>query len=535
MNPLIISLIKRPKKQTHPSATPRTAFQASPIMAWSMMLFLAAMAIPTTHAAGNDRIVDYEVLRYRAKVLAAQPYAPRPILVPTSLLAPAFTYDQHREIRFRSSEAWWRRDGLPFQLQFFHPGFVFNKTVQLAELRGWQSHPIDFSASLFEYGRTRLPKDVPSKMGFSGFRIHSQLNKAEYFDELAVFQGASYFRALCARAVYGLSARGLAIDTAEPTGEEFPIFEEFWIQRPAKEAKDVMVLALLDSPSAAGVFRFVIRPGAMTTMQVKSTLFFRRNVKVLGLAPLTSMFWHGENSADHHGDFRPEVHDSDGMLIAHGGGEWLWRPLVNPRNVRSSAFADENPRGFGLLQRDRSFNSYEDLEANYHLRPSAWVEPVGNWGKGSIRLVEIPTPDETNDNIVVFWQPEAQPAPGEPLEYEYKLQWCLDQIRPPAGYAIATRIGHSKTHEPELQRFIVDFDGPYLHNQPADPSIEAVVTVGTGAKLANKTVQKNPHNGSWRVAFALRPDGSGSPVELRCFLKKAPHVLTETWSYRWNP
>lgn len=532
MNPLIIPLIKRPDTHTHPTATPRFALK-SLILIWSAVFCFAAL--PAARAAGSQAMVDFEVLRYRAKMLAAHAYEQRPIRVPQSLLTPAFTYDQHREIRFRASEAWWRRDNLPFQLQFFHPGFVFNKTVQLAELRGKQALPIDFSAALFDYGRTRLPKDVPANMGYSGFRIHTQLNKAEYFDELAVFQGASYFRALCTRAVYGLSARGLAIDTAEPTGEEFPVFEEFWIQRPAKDAKDITVLALMDSPSVAGAFRFIIRPGPTTTLQVKSTLFLRKQVRILGLAPLTSMFWHGENSQDHHGDFRPEVHDSDGMFIAHGGGEWLWRPLANPRVLRTAAFADENPRGFGLLQRDRAFASYEDLEANYHLRPSAWVEPVGAWGKGAVRLVEIPTPDETNDNIVAFWQPENQPAPGEPLDYEYKLHWCMDQIRPPAGYAVSTRTGHSKTHESDLQRFIVDFDGPYLHNQPSDPTIEAILSVGAGAKLVHKTIQKNPHNGTWRVAFALRPDGSATPVELRCFLRKAPHVLTETWSYRWNP
>jgi glucans biosynthesis protein len=248
------------------------------------------------------------------------------------------------------------------------------------------------------------------------------------------------------------------------------------------------------------------------------------------------MFWHGESSMDHYSDFRPEVHDSDGLCISHAGGEWLWRPLSNPNVVRSSAFADNNPRGFGLLQRDRNFSSYEDLEANYHLRPSAYVETLGNWGKGFVRLVEIPTPDETNDNIVAFWQPEASPAPGEPMEFEYKLHWFLqDHIKPPAGHTVATRLGRSKTHEPDLQRFIIEFDSPYLHNKPEDPSVEAVVSVDTGAKLVHQALQKNKYNGSWRVAFSVRPDGSNKPVELRCFLRKDPHVLTETWSYCWNP
>jgi glucans biosynthesis protein len=200
-----------------------------------------------------------------------------------------------------------------------------------------------------------------------------------------------------------------------------------------------------------------------------------------------------------------------------------------------SAFADENPRGFGLLQRDRKFESYEDLEVHYQLRPSAWIEPVGNWGRGSVRLAELSGPDETNDNIVAFWAPERLPAPGEPIEFEYKLHWFMDQIRPPAGFAAATRTGYSRTHEPELRRFVVDFDGPYLRQQKGDPAIEPVVSVGTGGKLAYANVQKNQFNGTWRLAFGFKPDGSGRPVELRGFLRKPQHVLTETWTYLWQP
>ena len=296
-----------------------------------------------------------------------------------------------------------------------------------------------------------------------------------------------------------------------------------------------MIYALLDSPSVAGVYRFVIRPGADTVTHVKAVLFARNPIKTLGIAPLTSMFWHGETTGSNHGDFRPEVHDSDGLLINHSGGEWLWRPLSNPATVRTAAFGDRNPKGFGLLQRDRKFSSYEDLEANYHNRPSAWVEPVGAWGNGSVRLVEIPTPDETNDNIVAFWAPDTLPAVGEPIEFEYRLHWFLDQIRPPAGVAVATRRGHSKTHEPDLERFVVDFDGAYLGKKGPDPLIEPVVSVEGGAKLVHATVQKNPYNGTWRLAFALRADGSKKPVELRAFLRKPPHALTETWTYLWEP
>jgi glucans biosynthesis protein len=498
-----------------------------------LLLGLVLGPIAGLAAAPNRTPFDFAVLSGRAKQLAAAPYVPRVSQVPAQFRR--LTYDQHRDIRFRPEETWWRKDGLPFQLQFFHPGFIYDQTVQIFAIANGQTTPILFDSRLFDYGKNHIHGEVPKTMGFSGLKILFPLNRPNYFDELAVFQGASYFRALGAGLRYGLSARGLAIDTAAAGPEEFPLFEDFWIERPAPTAKQIVVYALLNSPSVAGAYRFAIDPGADTVMQVRATLYFRTNPGTAGLAPLTSMFWHGENTTAAHGDFRPEVHDSDGLAIQTGSGEWLWRPLVNPKAVRTSAFADENPRGFGLFQRDRNFEDYQDLEAAYQLRPSAWVEPVGNWGRGSVRLVELSTPDETNDNIVAFWVPEKLPAPGEPLSFEYRLHWFRDQIHPPAGYVVSTRLGRSMTHEPELERFVVDFAGSALKKQKPDAQIEPVVTVGRGAKLAHATLEKNPYNDTWRVAFSLRPDGSGQPVELRCFLRQSARTLTETWTYLWQP
>jgi periplasmic glucans biosynthesis protein len=481
-------------------------------------------------ARAAETLFDFEVLRYRAKMLATKPYVTRVSTVPEKLRK--LNYEQHRFIAFNPAQSWWRRDGLPFQLQFFHPGFIFDKTVQIHEVRGREEQLIPFSAKFFNYGIDDYG-EIPENMGFSGFRLLYNLNHPQ--DELGAFQGASYFRLLCMKAVYGLSARGLAINTGEAGGEEFPTFEEFWVQRPSVGDKQIVIFALLDSPSIAGAYRFTIQPGEITVAQVKAVLYARTAIKTLGIAPLTSMFWHGENSDSTEGDYRPEVHDSDGLLVNHSNGEWLWRPLTNPASIRTVAFSDQNPRGFGLLQRDRRFDDYQDLEVAYQARPSAWVEPVGDWGRGSVRLVELHTPNETNDNIVAFWAPDSLPAVGEPIEFEYKLKWFMDQIRPPAGYVVATRRGTSKTHDTDLQHFWVDFDGPYLGKQGPDPAIEPVVDVGAGAKLSYVAVQKNPYNGTWRIAFGVRPDGSKKPVELRCFLRKAPHVLTETWSYLWQP
>lgn len=495
-----------------------------------LSIVLALCFAPVVRAA--DEAFDFEVLQFRAKNLAAEPYKPKTVKVPTWLQN--YTYDQYREIRFDPMHAVWKREGLPFELQFFHPGRTFTQTVQINELDGKKVQRIDFSTKMFNYGANKAGK-IPADLGFAGFRIHYALNNPKYLDELAAFLGASYFRALGKGQYYGLSARGLAVNTIDSGGEEFPVFEEFWIERPAADAKSITVYALMDSASLTGAYKFIITPGNDTVMRVHAAVYCRKNPKMFGIAPLTSMFLHGENTGWARDDYRPEVHDSDGLLIEAGSGEWIWRPLTNPKSVTTAAFTDQSPHGFGLLQRDRQFEHYDDLEAYYHERPSVWVEPIGKWGPGAIRLLELTAPDETVDNIVAFWSPTQLPPAGEPIVFDYNLHWMNDSDhRPPAGYVSSTRQGSVMNH-PELHRFVLEFDGPYLHGQADDPEIEAVVTVGTGATQANHTVvQKNKFTGVWRVAFEIKPTPGGPPVELRCFLRKGPHVLTETWSYLWT-
>ncbi len=491
---------------------------------------LAICLAPIARAA--DEVFDFEVLQFRAKNLATQPYKQPTAKVPGWLQK--YTYDQFRDIRFDPAHAWWKREDLPFQLQFFHPGFNFTQTVQINEVQDKKASRIEFSSKLFNYGASK-PGRIPSDLGFAGFRIHYALNNDQYLDELVAFLGASYFRALGKDLRYGLSARGLALNTIDSGPEEFPVFEEFWIERPPAGAKSVTVYALMNSPSVTGAYKFVITPGVETVMQVHAAVYCRKNPKMFGIAPLTSMFMHGENTGWARDDYRPEVHDSDGLLIETGAGEWIWRPLTNPKSLTAATFMDKSPHGFGLLQRDRQFEHYDDLEAYYHQRPSAWVEPIGNWGPGAVRLMEIPTPDETNDNIVAFWTPEQLPPAGEPITFDYNLHWMSDPgHRPPAGFVASTRQA-SVMNRPDLHRFILEFDGTYLHAQGDDPEIEAVIWIGNGAKQEGSVVvQKNHFTGLWRVAFEIKPDTSKTPVELRCFLRKGPHVLTETWSYLWN-
>jgi periplasmic glucans biosynthesis protein len=450
-------------------------------------------------------------------------------------------YDQYRDIRFKRQRALWSDAGLPFQAEFFFPAYNFSQSVAVNVIDAHGTRPVPFSPDLFTYGNVRFPAPVPSALGFAGFRLRYPIHTPSTADEFAVFLGASYFRALAKGEGYGLSARGLAINTAEPSGEEFPSFTQFWLQTPTRTADAITLYALLDGPSATGAYRFVLRPGAPTSMDVTTAIFLREPVAVLGIAPLSSMFLHGKNTARTPGDFRPEVHDSDGLLIASRTGEWTWRPLVNPSGVMVASFSMENPAGFGLMQRDRDFDHYQDLEARYEIRPSAWIVPHGDWGLGDVRLIQLPSQDEFYDNIVAMWVPSHLPHALRPLRLAYEIQWGSEDRRlppPPGGRAVATRIGaaHPNDIPPgnTVQVFVVDFAGGALNPLTPNAIVEPIVTVGQGGKLLEKHAQWNPVTKGWRASFRLLFTGK-DPVELQCFLRHGQDALTETWSYLAQP
>jgi glucans biosynthesis protein len=336
---------------------------------------------------------------------------------------------------------------------------------------------------------------------------------------------------------YGLSTRGLAIDTALNSGEEFPLFTDFWIERPEAGAKELVIYALLNSRRMTGAYRFLLRPGVDTAVDVKSRLFARENITKVGLAPLTSMFFSGENQRSPAEDFRPEVHDSDGLSVESGTGEWIWRPLLNPKKLLVTSYALSNPGGFGMMQRDRDFTSYQDLESRFELRPSAWVEPKGKWGSGRVELVQIPTPDETNDNIVTYWVPDAPPKPGVPFDFEYRLLWQKDKERkPPLSWVTQTRRGHGYLRKPDDSiALLVDFEGPALAKLPADAKPEAVVSVDGNGKLLETHTIRNEATGGWRIALRMTRNDTSKPVELRGFLRNNNLTLSETWSYILSP
>jgi periplasmic glucans biosynthesis protein len=472
------------------------------------------------------------MVRDRARALAAEAFGGDQAL-PEALAA--LEHEQYQSIRFRPEMALWHGLDFDVEAQFFHLGTRFRTPVHIYEVAEGVAREVLYQSQLFDFGDD-LVLDLPKDLGFAGFRLHYPLNRPDSLDELAVFLGASYFRALGRNQRYGISARGVAIDTGLPKAEEFPAFRRFWLERPGPEGDQLVLHALLDGPSLAGAYVFRLRPGKTTEMDVEASLFAREAVELLGIAPLTSMFLFGPNDQQDVDDVRPSVHDSEGLQIWSSSGEWSWRPLVNPEQLRLSLFSDTDLKGFGLMQRTRDFAGYQDLEARYDLRPSLWVEPLAPWGNGHVRLIEIPSPQEVYDNIVAFWVPKQPVEPGSEWNFQYRLHWCTEPpVRPDLGEAVATRVGGvgAVAEETDRRKVMIDFVGGRLADIPAGVPVEAVISVVAG-EVIEPIARKNGVTGGWRVLFDLRPGGDG-PVELRCVLRLADQTLTETWVYQWTP
>ena len=524
-----------------------------PIIRFAMLLYVSTACLaPGAQAADGAPIApatgfDFATLERTAQSLAQGAFVPDRG-APGEDLEHIHTYMQYRGINHDIKRSLWRREGLPFQLQLFHRGFLYNDRVFINVLEEGKAQRVPFSTDLFDYGENRVPKGLSPDTGFAGFRLLYPVLQDGVYEEFVAFLGASYFRAqglsephevvrrFRERGMhqYGLSARGLALDSGLGKAEEFPVFREFWIEKPRRDSTSLTVFALLDGPSATGAYRFVIHPGIEVTMDVKCRLFMRQGVERLGIAPLTSMFDYGENSDRLQDGFRPEVHDSDGLLIYTRNGERIWRPLINPPRTAVSVFKADNVAGFGLMQRDRDYDHYHDLWALYHLRPSAWIEPVGAWGPGSVYLIELATEDEWHDNIGAFWVPERRAQAGQDWTFAYRLHFLLDHaLDRGSGLTASTHSGRSETGEPidVKRKFIVEFESDNLRALDPRAPVEADVSSSAG-RIGKVVVEKNPFTGTWRVAFGFEPGGVETPIDLRAYLKSGKEALTETWIYQ---
>ena len=487
--------------------------------------------------AADSAGFTFDTVKDQAVQLAKQPYDGSSPPLPDVLKS--LDYSHFRMIDFRSDQALWTDGGL-FRIELFHRGFQYDRKVTIHTIESGEVREIGYNPAMFDFGPNKFDTShFDPNMGFAGFRLHFPLNRPDYYDEFAVFQGASYFRLIGRGEQYGLSGRGLAIDTASPQGEEFPAFTKFWIERPAPDATTVVFYALLDSKSTTGAYRFELSPDTETRMRVEAVLYPRADIHKLGMAPLTSMFLHGKLGNRPFNDLRPEVHDSDGILLHNGTGEWVWRPLMNPKALRVSAFSDQNPKGFGLMQRETDFHQYEDVLEHYQRRPSLWVEPDGDWGKGSVELVEIPSDEEVNDNMAAYWVPEQPVKAGVPVAFAYRATTLPGATPLPAGSGrcVGTRTGPvvpvdaaKDDHKPAL-RFWLDFTGGDIPSLSERLPVEVIVTVSTGK--VDDIVSQKLGNDVWRAAFTFTPDGK-KDTEMRAFLKLRDKSLSETWTFRWT-
>ncbi|WP_369597069.1 glucan biosynthesis protein [Oceanicola sp. 22II-s10i] len=448
-------------------------------------------------------------------------------------------YDDYQRIRFRQDHARWSGDGSRFRVNAFHPGWLFRELVAVHEVVDGVARPMRFSTGDFEYfdPKTGVPEafDLP---GVAGVRLLNPLNRADKFDELLSFLGASYFRALGQDTLYGLSARGLAVNTGHSDGEEFPRFSAFWLERPAPGAQRVTIYAALNSASVTGAYRFVVTPGTDTVMEVTARLFLRRDVAQLGIAPLTSMFLFGGGDRMGFDDYRPAVHDSEALVVNLASGETLYRPLKNPARLAGSYLGMENPVSFGLVQRTRDFDEYLDAQAHYERRPSLMVEPIGDWGKGTVRLIEIPSELEGNDNIAAFWTPEAPATAGSQVEVAYRLHWG----REPAGDGSSLRARILRTRagkggvsgvdgDSGRRKFVIDFKGGLLRELPADAEVTPVVSATRG-RVSETVLSRIDGSDVWRLVIEVEAEARAA-VELRAHLAGFGDVLSETWLYQW--
>jgi glucans biosynthesis protein len=501
---------------------------------------LAALALPAgaqaqsvtqqaiTATLGEGQRFDPALVLDIARVIARRPFQ-----APANDLPEPFNnlnYEQYIAIRAQASAVLWSGEARGFAIEPLHRGFIFGQGLSLHIVEDGLVRRIGYDRGKFDFGRLNPAATLPD-IGFSGFRIFAAGGN-EPAREVAVFQGATFFRAIANGQSFGAMARGLTLRPAEARGEEFPVFRAFWIERPIAGSGTLVMHGLMDSESCCGAFRFTLRPGDVTIVDVEATIIPRAPLEHVGLGGMASTFLFAPHSRRIGDDVRPAVHESLGLQMLNGRGEWIWRPLNNPETLQISVFADQSPKGFGLLQRERDHTVFQDDDQQFQRRPSLWIEPLGDWGQGAVQLLEIPSDSEVNDNILAYWRPRQPLAPGTEWAFALRQYWCWEPPeRPALAIVRGSRIGRAPGG-PRRRRFMVDFVGDGLADAGRIVELKPILSATPGA-LTNIRVWPYPERKTVRIGFDLDP-GNEASVELRLLLEAAGKPASETWLYRWT-
>jgi glucans biosynthesis protein len=490
-------------------------------------LIISLLPVAQSVMAAAAEGMNLEILTHLVLEQARRPHDPAARAVPDFLKQ--LGYDEYRDFKFKPDQALWHAQQLPFELEFFHPGYIYPRSVAMYAIDpDGTLTPIPFSSDLFEYGPQQdLIPLLPEQLDFSGFHVWHTDASGE-LKRIGLFQGASYFRMVSSFNEYGLSARALAVNTTNPTPEEFPEFTSFWFEQPEPGATAFVFYGLAEGPSVVAGYRFVLTPGSPIQLHTEARVVLRTAVEELGLTPFSTMFWYGENTARRPADFRPEVHDSDGLFI-ETADESIWRPLSNPPRTRTDIFPGNELKAFGLQQRDRDYEHYQDIEADYHLRPDAWIVPGAGMQDGSLRLLEIESPHEYADNVAMVWVPAALPAPHEVFAYDYDVYFG-ERPAPPIATVVATRYGESLRGDGSIE-FVIDLAGGKLDLLPDDAVIQIESEI-EGGDFVWQNIRRNPHNDTWRLNLRVLP-GANREIRLRASLHDDDERLSETWTYWW--
>jgi glucans biosynthesis protein len=544
-----------------------------------VLALLTALALYLTFRGTPRAKFSFADVQALAQKEAAQKFVPLPDVLPPGLKK--LTPEQELGVFWNDRYRLWRNRGLPFQVDFYPLSNDQHTSPRINVVDRHGAQPLAYSNAWFRFNVPVNPP-LPADVGYGGFYVRyphmaPKSDPASPLDGFFSVKGASYFRVLARGQVYGLSARALAINAISEGQEEFPQFTAWWLYQPASNASALVLDALLNSPSVSGAYEFTLRPGSATTVDVRATLFFRKPVATLGLTPFSSMYDYGENAKNHFGNgSHPEIHDSDGVLIHTSKDEWEWRPLEQWPFRQIYNFADENPQGFGLIQRDRDFSHYNDTAMNYNLRPSAWVTPHGPWGKGAVQINQLVTNNPNTDNVVIQWHPDQGPKAGERLDFSYTIDFYMNDANlPPLAYAKQTLINDPAPPPPPPAsvnaspapaaaaapakpgattaaapkpapapplptgttpvQFLVDFVGDGIEDIPPDHKPAIDLSAGAGAVVRESSVEKLDYDKSWRVTFTIVPAKVNVPVELNLKLRDGNRPLTETWTYTWHP